>query len=86
MPLDRVLEVEVMDTPEESRDYDAMDHATVNRVFVRDGVTALAVIPTSPRLAKPRVNPIRPILETRYAIMVDIAAFTVDDAILTMRP
>jgi ubiquinone/menaquinone biosynthesis C-methylase UbiE len=34
--LPRVLEPEVMDTPEEARDYDAMDHAQVNRVFVTD--------------------------------------------------
>src|SRR5438046_2494869 len=34
--LSRVLEPEVMDTPEEARDYDAMDHSTVNRVFVAD--------------------------------------------------
>ncbi len=34
--LPRVLEPEVMDSPEEARDYDAMDHAQVNRVFVAD--------------------------------------------------
>jgi ubiquinone/menaquinone biosynthesis C-methylase UbiE len=34
--LSRVLEPEVMDTPEEARDYDAMDHSQVNRVFVAD--------------------------------------------------
>lgn len=34
--LARVLEPEVMDSPEEARDYDAMDHAAVNRVFVED--------------------------------------------------
>src|SRR5262245_20653783 len=34
--LPRILEPEVMDTPEEARDYDAMDHAEVNRVFVAD--------------------------------------------------
>jgi ubiquinone/menaquinone biosynthesis C-methylase UbiE len=34
--LARVLEPEVMDTREEARDYDAMDHAAVNRVFVAD--------------------------------------------------
>lgn len=34
--LPRVLEPEVMDTTEEARDYDAMDHSTVNRVFVAD--------------------------------------------------
>jgi ubiquinone/menaquinone biosynthesis C-methylase UbiE len=32
----RVLEPEVMDTPEEARDYDAMDHSAVNRVFAED--------------------------------------------------
>ena len=36
MPLERVLEPEVMDTPEEARDYDRMDHAAVNRLFVED--------------------------------------------------
>jgi ubiquinone/menaquinone biosynthesis C-methylase UbiE len=34
--LPRVLEPEVMDTPEEARDYDSMDHSEVNRAFVRD--------------------------------------------------
>lgn len=34
--LERRLEPEVMDTPEDARDYDAMDHSTVNRIFVDD--------------------------------------------------
>lgn len=34
--LSRVLEPEVMDTPEEARDYDAMDHSTVNARFCDD--------------------------------------------------
>lgn len=34
--LPRVLEPEVMDTPEEARDYDSMDHGSVNRTFVAD--------------------------------------------------
>ena len=34
--LDRVLEPEVMDTPWEAADYDAMDHAAVNWAFVTD--------------------------------------------------
>jgi ubiquinone/menaquinone biosynthesis C-methylase UbiE len=34
--LPRVLEPEVMDSADEARDYDAMDHSTVNRVFVAD--------------------------------------------------
>jgi ubiquinone/menaquinone biosynthesis C-methylase UbiE len=36
MMLPRVLEPEVMDSAEEARDYDAMDHSQVNRVFVAD--------------------------------------------------
>jgi ubiquinone/menaquinone biosynthesis C-methylase UbiE len=38
--LARILEPEVMDTPDEARDYDAMDHSTVNRVFVADFLAA----------------------------------------------
>jgi ubiquinone/menaquinone biosynthesis C-methylase UbiE len=38
--LPRILEPEVMDTPEEARDYDAMDHSAVNRVFVADFLAA----------------------------------------------
>jgi ubiquinone/menaquinone biosynthesis C-methylase UbiE len=34
--MDRVLEPEVMDTAEEAEEYDAMDHSTVNRIFVDD--------------------------------------------------
>src|SRR5207253_5550453 len=34
--LPRVLEPEVMDSASEAVDYDAMDHSTVNRVFVED--------------------------------------------------
>lgn len=34
--MQRVLEVEVMDTAEEARDYDAMDHSDVNRQFCAD--------------------------------------------------
>ncbi len=34
--LERRLEPEVMDTTEDAHDYDAMDHTTVNRIFVDD--------------------------------------------------
>src|SRR5215217_1530931 len=34
--LPRVLEPELMDTPEEAAGYDAMDHAAVNRAFAAD--------------------------------------------------
>lgn len=36
MPLERVLEPEVMDTAEEAHDYDQMNHAEVNELFVSD--------------------------------------------------
>jgi ubiquinone/menaquinone biosynthesis C-methylase UbiE len=36
----RVLEPEVMDSAEDARDYDAMDHAEVNRLFVGDFLAA----------------------------------------------
>jgi len=39
--LDRVLEVEVMDTAEEATDYDAMDHRSVNGVFCTDFLAAV---------------------------------------------
>ena len=38
--LDRVLEPEAMDTEDEARDYDAMDHAGVNARFVADFLAA----------------------------------------------
>jgi len=38
--LPRVLEPEVMDTAEEARDYDAMDHSEVNRAFAADFLAA----------------------------------------------
>jgi ubiquinone/menaquinone biosynthesis C-methylase UbiE len=41
MPLERVLEPEVMDSPEEANDYDAMDHREVNRLFVDDLLQSL---------------------------------------------
>src|SRR5262245_64499112 len=46
MPLDRILEPEVMDSPEEANDYDAMDHAAVNQVFVDELLAALSLAPS----------------------------------------
>lgn len=37
--LERILEPEVMDSAAEARDYDAMDHAHVNQLFVSDLLT-----------------------------------------------
>ena len=45
--LPRVLEPEVMDSPEEAVDYDAMDHREVNARFVGD---FLAFQPSGPRV------------------------------------
>lgn len=41
--LERILEPEAMDSDEEARDYDAMDHAEVNRIFVEDLLATGAV-------------------------------------------
>ena len=43
--LARVLEPEVMDTPDEAHEYDAMDHSAVNRAFAAD---FFALCPTPP--------------------------------------
>lgn len=43
--LPRVLEPEVMDTPEEARDYDDMDHSGVNRLFASDLIAAAQARP-----------------------------------------
>ena len=40
--LPRVLEPEVMDTEEEARDYDSMDHSAVNALFVSDFLAEVA--------------------------------------------
>jgi ubiquinone/menaquinone biosynthesis C-methylase UbiE len=44
MPLERILEPEVMDTAEEAADYDGMDHGEVNRRFVEDLLGAIASV------------------------------------------
>ncbi|MEX0702881.1 MAG: class I SAM-dependent methyltransferase [Planctomycetales bacterium] len=49
--LPRILEPEVMDTAEEARDYDAMDHAAVNRAFAADFLSLLQGSPLAARLA-----------------------------------
>ena len=41
--LPRILEPEVMDTPEDARDYDAMDHSAVNKAFVADFLLAFPI-------------------------------------------
>jgi ubiquinone/menaquinone biosynthesis C-methylase UbiE len=48
--LPRTLEPEVMDTAEEARDYDAMDHGEVNRLFVDDFLRTVEAGPHRERL------------------------------------
>jgi ubiquinone/menaquinone biosynthesis C-methylase UbiE len=47
MPLERILEPEVMDSAEEAADYDAMDHGEVNQRFVDDLLAAISEEPES---------------------------------------
>lgn len=51
--LTRQLEPEVMDTPDEARDYDAMDHGPVNRLFVDDFLTFCLSTSLSEQLTDP---------------------------------
>lgn len=46
--LPRILEPEVMDTPAEARDYNAMDHGEVNRRFVDDLFAAVSFASDDP--------------------------------------
>ena len=57
--LARVLETEVMDTAEEANDYDAMDHASVNRAFCMDLVAALPKGVATPKRSGRSVSPCR---------------------------
>ncbi|PQO31764.1 class I SAM-dependent methyltransferase [Blastopirellula marina] len=43
--IERILEPEVMDTPQEAMDYDDMDHHAVNKLFVDDLIAFLGVTP-----------------------------------------
>lgn len=56
MTLPRTLEREAMDTQEEARDYDAMDHGAVNSAFVGDFLALAESSPFSDRLREPQ-NP-----------------------------
>ena len=55
MPLSRILEPEVMDTPEEASSYNAMDHSAVNTLFVDDLLKAFAETP--PPKSRSRLMP-----------------------------
>jgi ubiquinone/menaquinone biosynthesis C-methylase UbiE len=65
MTLQRVLEPEVMDTPEEALSYNGMDHSAVNKVFVDD---LLAFMSENP----PPKSPSRLVPEDEDAATLDI--------------
>lgn len=54
--LNRVLEPEYMDTAEEARDYDSMDHAEVNRRFVDDLLGAFSTFCLRPPAVARRIR------------------------------
>jgi ubiquinone/menaquinone biosynthesis C-methylase UbiE len=74
MPLDRVLETEVMDTAEEALDYDAMDHSAVNRVFVDDLLVALGEQRTESR--EENSHPESEILNPKLLDVLDLGTGT----------
>lgn len=55
MSLPRILEPEVMDTPEEASSYNAMDHSAVNTLFVDDLLAMFAETP--PPKSRSRLMP-----------------------------
>ncbi|MRG92426.1 class I SAM-dependent methyltransferase [Polyangium spumosum] len=78
----RVLEPEVMDTPEEARDYDAMDHAAVNRAFCED---VLAVLPSPGRVLDVGTGTARiPIELCRLAEGAEVVAIDLADHMLAL--
>lgn len=95
--LPRVLEPEAMDTPDEAREYDAMDHAAVNAAFVADFLAAhgpcrggaILDVGTGPAripIALARADPLAPVLGIDLARhMLDRARRNVDEAGLSGR-
>jgi len=51
MSLARILEPEVMDSPDDAADYNSMDHREVNQRFVTDLLAAVPPAPMSSTLA-----------------------------------
>ncbi len=93
--LERVLEPELMDSAEEARDYDRMDHSAVNRVFADDffasGFEGGEVLDLGTGTAQIPVeicrrNPDCRIMATDAAVhMLDLARYNVEGAGLRER-
>lgn len=95
MPLERVLEPEVMDTAEEALDYDMMDHTAVNQKFVDDLLsvsgargdildlgTGTAQIPV---LLCKQLDDCRVMAVDMAVEMLDLARYNVEAASMIMR-
>ena len=90
MSLERILEPEVMDTFEEARDYDAMDHSGVNQIFIDDflvsGFDGNDVLDLGTGNARipielcQRAENYRVMAVDAAAYMLDVAKFNVDSA------
>jgi ubiquinone/menaquinone biosynthesis C-methylase UbiE len=93
--LPRTLEPEVMDTTDEARDYDAMDHAAVNRLFVDDfraawdGAGPVIDVGTGTALIPielcGRIPDVRVVAVDMAAAMIDLGRQNIDRAGLTGR-
>lgn len=80
--LARVLEPEVMDTPDEAREYDAMDHSAVNRAFAADFVSTCPA-PSGPVLDVGTGTALIPIQMARVHPTVRVHAIDLSDEMLT---
>ena len=85
--LTRVLEPEVMDSPDDARDYDSMDHAEVNARFVDDllaaGADTSEVLDVGTGPAQIPIELCRRV-ETARVIGIDMAESMLDVAIVNV--
>jgi ubiquinone/menaquinone biosynthesis C-methylase UbiE len=91
--LQRILEPELMDTADDAREYDAMDHAAVNSLFVSDLLVAMGGwgrVSASPQTASMRVLDLGagtaqiPIELARRALHIRITAVDAAESMLAL--
>jgi ubiquinone/menaquinone biosynthesis C-methylase UbiE len=82
--LPRTLETEVMDTEQEARDYDAMDHREVNARFVDDLLAAAAGVPLQRVLDVGTGTALIPIELCRRDALVEVDAVDLADHMLAL--
>ena len=83
MMVERVLEPEVMDTPDEATDYDSMDHSAVNRRFAADFL-AQSIADTGPTLDVGTGTAQIPIELCRQSAMIELVAVDLADEMLKL--